>query len=130
MLSGKVSDDGEQPGASTRVNATSGQPGLGELLSAIEGNRSGNPTSSSSSGLLAAAGQVLSQSPSTGDPAGAALTNALADALSASGAERDGLDSALFTSPRHDGGSLTHLASPLSNGTGLASAAAVTNGAI
>ncbi|MEG3114936.1 flagellar hook-length control protein FliK [Salinicola sp. 4072] len=130
MLSGKVSDDGEQPGASTRVNATSGQPRLGELLSAIEGNRSGNPTSSSSSGLLAAAGQVLSQSPSTGDPAGAALTNALADALSASGAERDGLDSALFTSPRPDGGSLTHLASPLSNGTGLASAAAVTNGAI
>jgi flagellar hook-length control protein FliK len=130
MLSGKVSDDSEQPGASTRVNATSEQPGLSELLSAIEGNRSGNPTSTSSSGLLAAAGQVLSQSPSTGDPAGAALTNALADALSASGAERDGLDSALFTSPRPDGGSLTHLASPLSNGTGLASAAAVTNGAI
>ena len=124
MLSGKMSDDGERPGSSTRVNATSGQPGLSELLSTVEGNRNGNPTSSS--GLLAAAGQVLAQPSSTGDPDGAAL----ADALSASGAKRDGLDSALFTSPRPDGGSLSHLTSPLSNGTGLASAATMTNGAI
>ncbi len=124
MLSGKMSDDGERPGSSTRVNATSGQPGLSELLSTVEGNRNGNPTSSS--GLLAAAGQVLAQSSSTGDPDGAAL----ADALSAAGAKRDGLDSALFTSPRPDGGSLSHLTSPLSNGTGLASAATMTNGAI
>lgn len=130
MLSGKMSDNGAQPGSASRVNATSEQPGFGELLSAIEGNRSGNPTSSSSSALLAAASQVLSQSSSTGSPSGATLQNAFADALSASGAERDGLDSALFTSPRPDGGSLTNLTSSLSNGTGLASAAPATNGAI
>jgi len=124
MLSSDLSDDSDQPGSSVRGKGAFELPGSGGLLSSIEVNRNGNPTSPSAT----VAGQALPM----GDSSAAALTGALADAASASSAERGALDSDALSNPRLDAGSLTGLTSSLSSAAGLSSTTTATaaNGAI
>ncbi|OLO05573.1 flagellar hook-length control protein FliK [Salinicola socius] len=118
MVTGELPDDADHPGASShaRTTSTSGQAGVGGLLSAIDVTRGGNP--GSGQGLATANGQGLP----LGD-AGAVLTGALADPLAANGNGGDP-DNSAFSNSRFDPGSLANLTSSPSNTTGLSSSAA------
>ncbi|MAM56099.1 MAG: hypothetical protein CMN25_02065 [Salinicola sp.] len=124
---GAPATEGDQGDASDRPKASSGQPGFGGLLSAIDSRRSDGAMPGANPGMTATNGQ-MPVTPGTPDNAAVTTASQIGDAASIGLPERSAQDAGPAPTPRSDIGALTNATAAPSSAASPATASAATPG--